>query len=65
MIAVAEYKFINLALLSLQEFLFPTAQMTELPVLRLSYAIMKKKSNIVLWFDLIFQHKERTTRRLK
>lgn len=52
MIAFAEYKFINLVLLSLQEFLFPTAQMTELPVWRCYITVRKQKSCccVVIWY---------------
>lgn len=58
MIAVAEYKFINLVLLSLQGFVFPTAQMTELPMLRCYVTVRKQKSYcVVIWFDISTQGK--------
>lgn len=49
MIVVAEYGCINLALLSLQELLSPSAQMTELPVLRWLHNREETKS---VWFDI-------------
>lgn len=50
MIVVAEYECINLVLLSLQELLSPTAQMTGLPVLRLLHNREETKSDCVIWY---------------
>lgn len=57
-IVVAEYKFINLVFLSLQEFSSPAAQTTELPVLRCYVTARKQKwCCVVLWFDISTQGK--------
>lgn len=64
MIVPAEYECINLVLLSPQELLSPTAQMTELPVLR-CYITARKQSPIVFCCDLIFGRKRGDEKREK
>lgn len=51
MIVLAECECINLALLSLQELLSPTVQMTELPVLRHYNCEETKSDCVLLWFE--------------